>query len=688
MVDEPKVVPMWMGVVEGAVAKFKGDSAEEQEVICVGLGEEYGLEAAEKARELFKAARSILKPVDAAPKPEPHEPEPEDEEGEKAAVEEAATEELGKNVAGIKSKPGFNITLLTADQRKERIAELAKIFQSDKTEERLRYNTRKAEIAEELEVQQMDVHRAVMLNIDKEKKEKKDLTQSQKVLSLVLNDSKVQLWVDPMDRAPYVSIIVGKRCENYRLGDGAFETWVRTEYGRRHWTEVDGRRIPAVMSSATLHEGIATMRGLAATREEMVPALRVGGAVAEGEVWLDLGGRDWELVKVTKDGWRLVTEGVPWVRFVRKPGMLALPIPVRGGSIRDLRPFVNVRDEDFVLNVGWLLGALRPSGPYPLLCITGIAGTAKSSTCLVHQQLIDPSFADLRQFRKEDDMYVGAFNSWVLAFDNISRIGWEEADILCRISTGSGYAKRQLYTDADQFMMRVCRPTLLNSIPSDLAERADLADRSIVQELPMLNEDTQKYEEEFWAEFGEVRPKVLGALLDGVAGALRIYKDVELKGYGRVRMADFARWAEAGCRALGFRDGEFLDAFTANQGRAMRIIFDRDPVAMAVALLIDQSGGRWVGNTKPLLAALTKAVRKGGEGDLLKHEDWPQNATWLGRQLRSSAAVLRKVCDIEIEFDVDLRKTGEGDKDGLVIRKRAKPQAQVVPTPTQSWRRI
>jgi hypothetical protein len=113
----------------------------------------------------------------------------------------------------------------------------------------------------------------------------------------------------------------------------------------------------------------------------------------------------------------------------------------------------------------------------------------------------------------------------------------------------------------------------------------------------------------------------------------------------------------------------------------MRIIFDRDPVAKAVALLIDQSGGRWAGNTKPLLTALTKAVRKGGEGDLLEHEDWPQNATWLGRQLRSSAAVLRKVCDIEIEFDVDLRKTGEGDKDGLVITKRGKPQAQVVPSP-------
>jgi len=32
--------------------------------------------------------------------------------------------------------------------------------------------------------------------------------------------------------------------------------------------------------------------------------------------------------------------------------------------------------------------------------------------------------------------------------------------------------------------------------------------------------------------------------------------------------------------------------------------------------------------------------------------------------------VLHKVCGIEIEFDIDLRKTGDGDKDGLEIRKR------------------
>jgi hypothetical protein len=241
MSDNPKVVPIWMGAVEAAVELLwengvKGDELE----ASFELLEPYGPEAIKKAKELYKERSG---------KPKQH------------TLGPAATETLKKTIAGIKQKPSFKVTILSDGEKKERIAELAEIFGSDKTEERLRYNTRKAEIAEELNVQQMDVHRAVQLHIDQEKKEKRELTQSQKIVSLVLNDTNIELWIDPMDRAPYVSVIVGGHCENYRIGDGAFEAWVRAEYGRRHWTEIEGRRVPAVMGSATLHEGIATMKG-------------------------------------------------------------------------------------------------------------------------------------------------------------------------------------------------------------------------------------------------------------------------------------------------------------------------------------------------------------------------------------------------------------------------------------------
>ena len=73
MVDELEVAPMWMATVQGAVAKFNEASPDEQEVICLRLGEDYGPEAADKARELFKAERTrvLAEAVEARPKPAP-----------------------------------------------------------------------------------------------------------------------------------------------------------------------------------------------------------------------------------------------------------------------------------------------------------------------------------------------------------------------------------------------------------------------------------------------------------------------------------------------------------------------------------------------------------------------------------------------------------------------------------------
>jgi hypothetical protein len=74
--------------------------------------------------------------------------------------------------------------------------------------------------------------------------------------------------------------------------------------------------------------------------------------------------------------------------------MLPLPLPVRGGSVGSLAPFLNLASEnDFVLVVGWLLGALRAGGPYPVLAIAGAQGSAKTVLSKVLRAVIDPSVA-------------------------------------------------------------------------------------------------------------------------------------------------------------------------------------------------------------------------------------------------------------------------------------------------------
>jgi hypothetical protein len=128
----------------------------------------------------------------------------------------------------------------------------------------------------------------------------------------------------------------------------------------------------------------------------------------------------WRCAEIGGNGWR-IAEDSP-VRCRRSAGMQPLPLPVRGGSIEALAPFLSLASEnDFVLVVAWLLGALRAGGPYPVLAIAGEQGSAKTVLSKLLRALIDPSVAPVRALpRDERELFIAASNGHVLAFDNVS----------------------------------------------------------------------------------------------------------------------------------------------------------------------------------------------------------------------------------------------------------------------------
>src|SRR5262249_51212040 len=127
-------------------------------------------------------------------------------------------------------------------------------------------------------------------------------------------------------------------------------------------------------------------------------------------------------IEIDADGWRIVDR--PPIAFRRAAGMLPLPEPMRGGSINDLRPFLNITDDrDFVLAVSFVLAALRDRGPYVVLALIGEHGSAKSTFARVLRQLVDPNSAPLRSLPREDrDLFIAANNAHLLAFDNVSKL--------------------------------------------------------------------------------------------------------------------------------------------------------------------------------------------------------------------------------------------------------------------------
>src|SRR5215469_12319907 len=119
--------------------------------------------------------------------------------------------------------------------------------------------------------------------------------------------------------------------------------------------------------------------------------------------------------------------------------MRPLPVPMSGGSIDDLKPFLNIAGEDdFVLAVSWALAAMRPRGPYPILAVYGEAGAAKTTFIRVLRALIDPAIPALRRPpHNERDIHVAGNNSHIVAYDNLSRLVDWLSDTLCVLATGS-----------------------------------------------------------------------------------------------------------------------------------------------------------------------------------------------------------------------------------------------------------
>jgi hypothetical protein len=270
------------------------------------------------------------------------------------------------------------------------------------------------------------------------------------------------------------------------------------------------------------------------------------------------------------------------VRFCRPRGLRPLPVPEKGGSLQPLWGLVNAREKDRVLVAAFLLMTLNPWGPYPGLFLHGPQGSAKSTGAALLRALVDPNKAKLRKPpRDEDTLVLAARNALVPVLDNLSHLSQDFSDSLCRLLTGGGIGKRQLYTDLDEIILDIKRPAIINGIP-ELATAGDLADRAIKIELATISGKKRLREGKVREEFAAAHSGMLGALLDAAVVALCDHESVVLPG-GLSRMADFECWAAAGLPTLGFSVDDFLKAYRSGKKNAAATVLDNSLVAMALA---------------------------------------------------------------------------------------------------------
>lgn len=498
-----------------------------------------------------------------------------------------------------------------------------------------------------------DLKNVVALDELRKQKKEKEPTQAEVLITLA---SDAELFLDPETDVSYASVPVGDHREVWPVRNTGFKRWLLRKYWQRKGKAPGAQALQDAL-------GVIDARACFEGKPEQV-FLRL--AQVKDRIYIDLCNEQWETVEIGAGGWRILKN--PPVKFRRAKGMLPLPRPENGGKIEDLKNFVNIgTKEDWILVVSWLVAAMRPDGPYPVLVIQGEQGSAKSTAAKVLRSLIDPNAAPQRTTpRDERDLAIGANNSWVLSYDNLSGIPLWLSDALCRVSTGGGFATRTLYENDEETIFNYTRPIVVNGI-DEAINRHDLLDRSLIINLPRIPKNKRRDEGTFWAEFEKARPKILGALFNAVAEGLNNNDRVRLE--SMPRMADFAKWITAAEPGLPWGDGEFMAAYAGKQAEAVETALEGDCVAVAVRDLIDRQGFA-EGTATELLEQLGDLVSEKTQ----KAKQWPKTPTTLSNRLRRAATFLRQT-GVDVDFT---REPGGGRRRLIRISKQS--SVQTVPS--------
>jgi len=344
------------------------------------------------------------------------------------------------------------------------------------------------------------------------------------------------------------------------------------------------------------------------------------------QVVIEVGGDAGRVIVVDPTGWNVVDESPVLFRRTQLTGVL--PTPVRGLTVDSLHPLLNIHSESWPLYVAALVASFIPGIPHPLLIFQGEQGTGKSSAARITVGLVDPSPAPLRTAPSDENGFaLIASSAWAIALDNVSSIRPWLSDALCRAVTGDASVRRRLYADQALVVFRYQRVVILTSIDPG-ALRGDLAERVLPIELEPISPGARLADEELNRRFEELKPGVLGAILDLLVESVRNLPDVQLTELPR--MADFARILAALPEQLG---ADLVDRYVDTGRRVAADVLDGDPLAQAVVQFVEQSGDGWEGTNEQLRQILMPEDRI--------PRAYPKTARAMSQALRRAAPILR-----------------------------------------------
>jgi hypothetical protein len=407
-----------------------------------------------------------------------------------------------------------------------------------------------------------------------------------------------------------------KRFVNCPIHSKRFKTWLANLF----W-DAEGK----APGSEGLASAILVLMGKASAEGK---EYRLYNRVAPSEdgIWLDMADEGWRAIKITAAGWEIIDN--PPILFRRYNHQKPLVIPEKCSlseareNVEKIFHYLNIKKDDeksklmFLCNI---ISYLIPTIPHPILVIYGPQGAAKTWLCIIIRRLLDPSDIEVLTLPRDERELAQQLNHhWLAFYDNMTYLPQWASDLFCRVVTGAGFSKRELYTDDDDVIYAIKRCLALNGI-NIAARKGDLLDRSTLLPVERIGEKDRKTEAELNEGFDKDKAAILGGMLTALSEALRIYPVINLKEYSR--MADFNRYGCAIAQALGKTIEDFLDIYKQKVEQQNEEAINADPVALA------------------LLDFCQIHFRRTKEGKLT-HENWSGTPTRLFQQVTNHAQTM------------------------------------------------
>jgi hypothetical protein len=460
---------------------------------------------------------------------------------------------------------------------------------------------------------------------------------------------------------PYAAITVGNHIETLQLKSSRFRNWLCKIF----YTSAAGGG--NILTSDNVINVLSILKARAEfdSGDRSNLHLRVATAAPADEpnntIYYDLTNKDWEFIKITDHGWSVIQSNDAPIMFKRHSNHQPQVYPCKSKEYSPdifdkFMRLINLKGEDNQLLLKcYIISLFYPEIPKPVLMLHGEQGSAKSTLQELIRMIVDPSSILTLTFPRDiNELVQKLSHNYVAYFDNISDIPEWISDQLCRAVTGSGFSKRELYTDDDDIIYNFKRSIGFNGINLG-ATKADLLDRGLIIELERIAKENQRKIEDIWAEFQTIKPQLLAYVFDTLVGVLQVKASggVAHEIDGLPRMADFAEIGEIISRCMGHENNKFLGAYYRNIDLQVEQAIAANLVGNAIIQFMEvNESNKWIGSFSQLLLELE--AKAASLNINVKDRSWPKSASYLSRKLNQIKTSLREV-GITIDYYKDQR---------------------------------